>query len=313
MPRDTHLYVREWILKPLLISLFIFLHLAAASSAENRSCPHVPDEYKPGRILGFTRHLVKQGEYYNAYTELQRLESYYPNYVTPEQYKVTEKYLLFRGGQYNSILGIKAVTGSPVLNAAGSLFRYDSLFRLSEYENARKQIKVIPADSPAHTALFFYKRRILADIILNDFNDIRKTYADFSGYGFPSYDDIIDYSEKRMSELKSPVTAMALGIVPGMGYAYAGNTGTGVVALLVVTVNTLLTVFALRSGNEEIAVITGTVGTLFYSGSIIGGYMAASRQNRQLMGSLADFAGDYFELAKDREIMYTRYGIGNGR
>ena len=113
------------------------------------------------------------------------------------------------------------------------------------------------------------------------------------------------------AKTKNPFIGMMAGIIPGMGYVYADESGTGIVAMIVIGAGAAITYASGRNGMEPLALISGVITFLFYGGSIAGGYMQTVKYNDRLMETL--------ELRLDRELMpekdldeiYFKFGLSS--
>ncbi len=292
--------------------------IALAVSGAVLSAPQrpakVPAEYRPDAILSFTKNLIASGEYYRAYGEIARLRALHPGAVEPARLHATELYLLFMGERYSALRQMRPPVGRDI-GVMDALFRVDSYFAQRDYSAAdallRREKSIYGLD--AGTDESFVKRLIAADIMLAR-RDAMREIADerltaINGVDVSKYRELMQYSGERLDALKSPAAAVACGIIPGMGYVYADRTGTGVLALIVVTVFSTLTYFAFNTHNEHIGVFTGAIAGFFYGGSILGGYMETKKYNRELMESLLGTVSDELRFEYDRNELYRRHGI----
>ncbi len=275
-------------------------------------------EYAPEQIMGFTRHLISRREYYRAYMELKRIQSYYPGYIPTEKSAVTELYLLFHGQQYDEIIHRMPPSAGRDLRCIYTLFRLDAcLFKntLTAAKCPHRDACVTPScGQPLYEML--QKRCLLFHMLSEkeDFKDIKSGRPDDAGRFIPEqkYRELMSYTEKLLEQKKSPALALALGLFPGMGYAYGGNRPTGVIALIVVTVMSALTAISVSNGDTSMAILFCTGAGMFYGGSIIGGWRETLRYNRETHRRVADSLIEKLELQADRDVIMDRYGIGNG-
>lgn len=96
------------------------------------------------------------------------------------------------------------------------------------------------------------------------------------------FDDILLYSKENRDSIKNVKLSLLLGIIPGCGYVYSGNTATGVVAFLVVSVFSALTYFSFKTDNKPVGIFLGAAATFFYAGSVMGGYLSTHRSKEIL-------------------------------
>jgi len=123
------------------------------------------------------------------------------------------------------------------------------------------------------------------------------------------YQELIKYAKSEKGKLKSTTWATIAGLIPGLGYIYSDQTPTGIIALAVVTLSSLITAAAFKTDNKAIGFFTGTIGILFYSGSILGGYLASKKYNNNLKNNLNYHLEKKLNLEQDREYLFQKYGI----
>ncbi len=271
------------------------------------------EEYSPEAIRGFAAHLISAREYYRALVELRRLSSLHPDSLSRERLYVSELYLLFMGGQYAALNSLDYTGGDLSASCAASLFLTDALFMrespLAGYPPIASAACGDPLDS------YLWKRRLIAHLLTRDLPGAESLLSSDS---MPAaiqnerrkYLDIVASARDRLSAWSDPRTALWAGIAPGMGYVYAGNTSTGIVALLVISVFSAITAASFRTDNQPIGIVTGAVSVFFYGGSIAGGYMESRRHNALIMSSLRDRLSEEMSLQEDRDAVFRNYGAG---
>jgi hypothetical protein len=268
-------------------------------------------EYSADQVLSFTRHLIAKKEYYRALVELRRLRSYYPEYITPLSFQVTEQYLLFRGKQFSTILGTRAgAAAGPLDIAADSLFKCDAAIAMANYGAFEKTLSRWTPGAEPFLDLCLKKRRLYAYLMERRYNEASQMFASGTMDEFAAYRDLVDRPRAGFSHEKKPWLSAVLGIIPGMGYVYSEEYGTGIFAFLLITVDVIMTYFAFRTHNDVIGYFTGTMGCFFYAGSIAGGYLAARRFNTRLSSAGGDSLSDRLMFGRDREKIMERHGIG---
>ncbi len=270
----------------------------------------MPEEYGPAKLLSFTRHLISNNDNYRALHELNRINFLYPDYINPALFFITKHYLLYRGGQYDSILAGSAKYTGPGIQAHSSMYMADALIGLHSYREAH--LYAVSADHAGGIEIgrFMYKRRLFTYLMAPGDGDEIEYRALSQDRDFSKYDELIEFSRKEHSSLKSPVLAAFIGVVPGAGYAYSGNTSTGLVALIVVSINAAISYYAFRNGNQPIGLFVGAMGTFFYGGSILGGYMSAANYNKMQMDSLHNRLINDFNFSSDHDYLYNNFGLG---
>jgi TM2 domain-containing membrane protein YozV len=265
--------------------------------------------YTPEGIRAFTRYLIERGEYYRAGVELRRLASYYPGHISPLAFHVTDDYLLFKGKQYTAVIGKRIIGPEYFLTASDLVFKCDAYFMRSDYAQSEAILKSWNFGIDPEFDAFMHKRKIFASLLTRKFDEAeilcRAGTADFG-----MCREMIERAQRGANREKSPAAAAVLGIVPGLGYVYAGQIGTGIVAFLFISLNVLVTYFAFRTHNDIMGYFTGVIGGFFYAGSIAGGYLASKRFNTELAESIRKSVTHEIKLEEDREKIFEKYGIG---
>ena len=298
-------------LAALLLPLLLFI----LASPPMLRAGNVPDEYRVENLLGFASFLIDRGEYYRAHTELRRIESLYPGKIPESAIRVSDLYCMFRGKRYRELAEEKKVPEAGVAACAGLVFRFDAACALADANLAASLLSSYASPCPNALESFLWKRRFLSAIASNDPGRaalmLEGKDAPPEGMERQRFEGILDYGRERLSSISSPLRALWAGIVPGAGYAYAGNSATGIVAFVVVAVLSSVTYAAFRTDNRPLGVVFGAAATFFYGGSIAGGYLESRRRNRLVMESMLDNIADDARLADDRERLYRDHGIGS--
>jgi len=287
-------------LKIFFLLTLIFLNTAV--SASEKSLLH--EEFTPEKISSFVCSLIDNGEYYRAYVELLRLNSFYPSYMNKQVYDVTANYLFYKSKKYHDLL--KLDYGQKDLYIPVSLFRIDSLIRLDKKDKAESELLKLYKSGTREEFIPYLKKRKLYLAVLNNKQDDPEFSDDTV-----AYEELFIFSKDIHQKQKTPAIGMLAGIMPGMGYIYAGETGTGIVSMIVIGAGCAVTYAAYRNGPQPLAVISGLITFFFYGGSIAGGYMQTVKYNSRLMETL--------ELRLDRELMpekdldeiYFKFGLSS--
>ncbi len=291
-----------------VIAILFILAAVNAYAADDQA-----DQYSPDKILSFTEYLIEKGEYFRAWTELRRLESYYPGYISSEKFDVTALYLMYKGKRYDEI--IHSTAGKETGCAAGSpqgVIIADSLILLGDYSSARLEIEKYSASCADSMLCDAWSRRkayisLVTGEIYSDGTAALK--PELSGYR-----ELVEYRNRMHDALKSPALAALLGIVPGCGYIYAGDEGTGFVAMTVIGVFGAVTYGSYQNGIEPLAIIAGAVTLFFYGGNIAGGYIEAKKYNGTIDNVIEKKSRNALGLDEDIDRIYIRFGISsNGK
>jgi hypothetical protein len=299
-----------------VIFFLSFIHTDVYPDTKQNIYPKIDKDYSADNILGFAKYLISRNEYYRAFVELRRLDSYYPGFVKKDSISTTEFFLLFKGNRYSDIKSLTLKEASPDTKAIHLLFRTDAAFEENDFVNANAfsgtgRIAGINKDID----LFLYKRTILSYLLLNKIDDARSLIEnrkrDVARLNSTELGELLQLSESCFAALKKPYNAMAFGIIPGMGYVYADKTATGIVAFLLISALSALTYYSFKTDNKPVGIFAGTAATFFYGGSIIGGYLSAKKYNDSAINDLKYSLSRKMYLAEDREEIYNNYGIGS--
>lgn len=260
------------------------------------------DEYSKKNIISFTNHLVQKKDWYRAYLEINRLNIYYNNSITDDEFLISKDYFMFNAGKYKYNKS-KSLNSTHLFLLSSKIFAFDS-----GYNNINLDNNISLNKKYDNMHFFMKKRKFYSFLSCNNYSEANK-YLDKHSK-LEKYKYLITYSEKQKKLLKNSSKALLVGVLPGMGYTYADNKNTGITAFLVVAVNAVLTVFAFKTGNEPIGMITGSIGTFFYGGSIIGGYLETKKYNKTIKTNTAEYLREQMNFKKDRKLIYNKYGIG---
>ncbi|HON78267.1 MAG TPA: hypothetical protein PK544_07230 [Spirochaetota bacterium] len=276
--------------------------------------PGLYHEYSRDTILGFTRHLVRNGEYYRASVELERLAVFYPSTISIEQYSVSHMFLLMKGHQYRQVAASGNIDSGGPAACVRTLLRSDAMLYASSYQDSAALLVNPGMQCDSTFGAYFWKRRYVASLLGNR---PEEASALLETNNLPPdilqkkqlYRDMLSYSEGKLSRTVAPWKALWAGAVPGLGYACAGNRPTGIVAFVMVSVLSALTVASFKTDNEPLGVCFGAVAAFFYSGSIAGGYLEAKRNNRIIRENLRDSLCGDAGFAEDWDRLNNEYGL----
>jgi hypothetical protein len=306
--------------KSFLFPVFIFVVFSCTVFADIsliETSSRVEYEYSKENILGFIKHLISQKEYYRASVELKRLESYYPDYIKKDNHYATELFLLFKGRQFPEILGKEFYCDNPNTRAIHNIFAADSLIENSEFIKAKSFIELSGYSGYSKDLNFYlYKRTMLSYLLLNMIDDARKLSEDTifyfdSGKQDFNFGKLAEYSSDFHNTYKMTYKALTLGAIPGMGYVYAGQKATGIIAFLLVSALSTLTYYSFKNDNKPIGVFAGAAATFFYGGSIAGGYLSTIRYNDSVTEDMKNSLSEKLFIEDDRTQILNQYGVGS--
>jgi hypothetical protein len=289
-------------LKIFFFLTFLFINIMVNAREETS----LYDEFTPEKISSFTCYLITNGEYYRAYTELQRLNSFYPSFLDKSVYDITTNYLFYKSKKYDELLQLDLSEPQKEFLIPLSLFRIDSLIKLDRKEEAETELlKLSDIENADNYSVYLKKRLLYLSILNNKKNDIK--FSD----DLVNYEELYLYSENVHQNKKQPVLGALAGIIPGMGYFYAGEKGTGIVSIIVMGTGSAVTYASYKNGMDALALITGVITFFFYGGSIAGGYMQTVKYNDRLMDTLELRLNRDLMPDKDIEEIYFKFGLNS--
>ncbi len=292
-------------LKKLKLFFFIiFITLNTMVSAEENEPLY--SEFTQDKISSFTCSLVESGEYYRAYVELLRLNSYYPSSVPASVFSITSNYLFYKSKKYTDLLEFDAGAIQEDIFIPVSLFRIDSLIKLNRKEEAESELLKLYGRKDSKKYSGYLNKRSAYLAIMNNNNSSINPQNDLS-----EYDELFTFSENIYESRKNPYLGALAGIIPGMGFVYAGETGTGIVAMIIVGAGSAVTYASYRDGWDSLAVISGAITFFFYGGSILGGYMQTKRYNDSLVTTLEMKLKRELMPERDLDEIYFKFGLSS--
>jgi hypothetical protein len=265
------------------------------------------DDFTPEKISSFTCSLIGSGEYYRAYVELLRLNSYYPAFIKTSVYSVTSNYLFYKSKNYNDLLELDLTKKGNDFFIPVSLFRVDSLIKVNRKEEA---VSVLRELYGRDDSLTYYDYLIKRSVYLSLLSGNNKKDDELKNL-FSGYDELYNYSESVYQSRKSPYFGALAGLIPGMGYIYAGEKGTGIVSMIVIGAGSAISYGAYRSSFDSLAAISGVITFFFYGGSIAGGYMQSVKYNDRLIDTLEMRLNRELMPERDLEEIYFKFGLNS--
>ena len=261
------------------------------------------DDFTPEKISSFACGLIQNGEYYRAYVELLRLNSFYPSYISGPSFDITASYLFYKSKKYNDILESDYSKINENMLVPLSIFRIDSLLKLNRKNEADIELsKLFEIESYREYESYLYKRKVYISALMN--KDYDKNREEFL-----QYKELFEYSGSIHENMKKPFAGALAGIIPGMGYLYAGEKGTALVSIIIIGTGSAVTYASYKNEMSAFSVITGAITFFFYGGSIIGGYMQCKKNNEYLMDTLETKLERELMLDRDLDEVYVRFGL----
>ena len=220
------------------------------------------DDFTPEKISSFSCFLIGRGEYYRAYVELLRLKSYYPASITPSVFDITSNYLFYKGKKYQDLLEFDNTKVDDDVVLPVSLFRIDSLIKLNRYDDAESELMKLYERTGSENYSEYLNKRSAYLSIMNYNVDRNTRKGELKNYG-----ELFTYSDSIYQGRKKPYLGALAGIVPGMGFVYAGERGTGIVSMILIFTGSAFTYASYRDGWDSLALISGAI-TFFSMGGV---------------------------------------------
>lgn len=248
---------------------------------------------EPCAALTLAGELAAEGSHVQAAVEYRRLALEEDEPARRAGFYWAAAYQYLRDGRYDLTASLldAAEDSSPTIVRPGLLLRAEAAAASGRNDEARFYLEDI-LNTANDEAYRTYAARKLAPILVADGKfDKARHVLDRAPLPCPEGLSAIDtYSRARD---KSPVIGGLLGLIPGLGHAYAGEVDNALRSLLL---NSLF-IFAMTdtAGDEQwgaFAAVTFFELT-WYTGSIYGGIDAAHRHNRErLQACISAIEGD---------------------
>lgn len=241
-------------------------------------------------VLGFARSLLTEGEYYRAITEYKRALFLAP----AESTAVRELAILGIGGALHS--GAEYFRSAEWLQAhlmdlrtgesrsEGLRLIYRSLLACGAGDRLLEVTRAT-GDSTPDAELY----QGLAHARMGRWAEARAVFQELSAderYGSMAAAYTLLAREGEQAKRKSPGLATVLGIVPGLGYWYAGHRQTAIASLLVNGIFVGGTIQAFRADQDILGGFLCLLTASWYGGNIYGSAGAARRYNDELQDEL---------------------------
>jgi tetratricopeptide (TPR) repeat protein len=244
------------------------------------------------RLFSFANSLYRNGNYSQANTEYRRLLSYYPETAFAldavrgvffcsygeEQYLDAvhwglENLAMIRDSKYESEL---------------TFYIGASYFKLKNYVLAANYLQ----ESMNVGGEYSEKSILLSGLTRAHESNWREAEYFFSKvekksrYWPNAQNDIRLCRDGSTLDIKSPLVAGLLSIIPGAGYLYAGYKQTALASLIVNGLFGYATYQAFEQDNEGLGALLGIVSFGWYTGNIYGSVISAQRHNLKVRKDL---------------------------
>lgn len=253
------------------------------------------DEFSSNNLIKFTQFLYNNSEYERVLDELNRYKYYFNS---SEKIIVTEKLTWLNLGKGNQKFWY-----NQKKEALGEIF-YIMGCNNNNYSNENVEFHQF-VDKELES--IYYEQLIFNQVMNNQFDQLNHL---FKFTDEKNNKKVIDFIDQYKYDQKKSSLALLTGIIPGGGYFYGGKRETGLLAAVVISVFSSVAYISYRNENKYIAISSGTIASLFYGGSILGGYMQTNKYNKNLKKQLLYRISYTYNYEKDKQYIYNNYGIG---
>lgn len=239
---------------------------------------NAPEEER--KLFGFAVDLLVSKDYGRAITELERLQSYFPQSTLKREAKQLELIARIFGRQYSYAA---ALPGSDPLEAYLKAY---SLYKLRRHRECRDSLRGHPWQPDAQFLTFV-------------------SYLDEGAYDaamrvWPGHPPRLQ-EHPDVSERSPTLAGIFSAVIPGAGQLYAGRPMDALSSFMVTGLFAFATYEALREDVQTTAFITGGLGLVFYLSGIYGAVNAAERYNNE---SHRRFRQEVFEAARSDQLFW---------
>jgi hypothetical protein len=247
-------------------------------------------------ILSFADALAAQGEYYRAVTEYKRFL-----HLAPEDPRAARARLAMAGAYFKGEQYADAARELEALLTAGAdgetaekarALTCECLARQGDTEGAGACFAgaaKLAGDARRADALRF--RQGFLRVEEGEYGKAREVFSGLTEAGQEEYKIsplLLALTEGEKSlDLKSPRTAGALSIVPGLGHVYLGRKKDAFVAFLITGATALAAWECFDEGQEALGGLVILAGSGFYGGSMYGAVSGAHKHNRRVREGFA--------------------------
>lgn len=237
-------------------------------------------------LLSFAEYLRAEGDYYRAVGEYKRFLFLCPDGQEAPAAELGIAECYFLAGRYRDAAEFASrYEADSEIGVEMALLEGHARFRLQEYDAAIPPLQ--SAGIRGHTSTQIWRAGYLNGIALvrlERFDEAVKCFSlvsDQSPYAerASSYGSVLAGLEQAY-ETRSPRVAAALGIVPGLGYAYCGHYRTGVASLIVNGLLAWAAADAFEGDNDGAGWTFAVLTAGFYFGNMTGSAQSAHRFNQ---------------------------------
>lgn len=237
------------------------------------------------KALDFARYLHCLGKTDEALVEYLRFLRLYPSSSLASSARVSVMHLHYDARDYRQAIlwAEQEMQAGRIAEADIPELRFWVGAAYTRMQNPERARATLPEETESND--LNAKVTLLHGYIYAQEENWAKATSRFRQYGQLTGDnartqELTDLAERAGARRKkSPALAGALGIVPGLGYLYAGYPESAVSALILDSLLLAASYKAFDDGNEPLGALLGIVGIGWYAGSIYGSISAADRRN----------------------------------
>ena len=243
--------------------------------------------------VGFVHHLINQANYYGALAEIERLQFFYPDRFADSDILSVDKMKCYEGlGEYSRGILYYDSLPSKSRDSYKMLYTYAHLQDLSgnvalaldAFERSSILMPEGESVTPYGELAILYLRQCRYQESLTCLE--KKYAADGILLTYEKSREVVNKASEQ--RLKNPSWALALSVIPGCGYFYAGSPYNAITALILNGVLSYATYTSFKSENYGVGFILGALNLSFYIGNMVGSKQSAERYNANLKRSASD-------------------------
>lgn len=276
--------------KLVAVSFFILATITVFGAEDNKG-------------LRLAINLSEEQRHTEASVEYRRLAFESSNKDERSAYWWMAAYELWKDGRYGVVPRLldSAEDESSCCFNVTMLLRGENAFAEKKYDEADFYFSGIEGDGISDDAVLYIARRRAASAFLSGDTDSASAFLSKSAEA--NADGISAIARYTKGRDKKPMVGGLLGIVPGLGYVYAGEYANGVRSLLL---NSLFIYGMIETADQDLWGVFGVISFFeltWYTGSIYGGIDASHRYNADRRNECLDainnrsaFSPDLWEL-----------------